>query len=29
MTIVDGPDDRQRAKLLAEKLRQWKSITKA
>jgi hypothetical protein len=29
MTILDGSDARQRAKLLAEKLRQWKSITKA
>jgi len=24
--ILDGPDDRQRAELIAERLRQWKSI---
>jgi hypothetical protein len=29
MGLVDGGDDRQRAKLIAERLRQWKSITKA
>jgi len=27
MNILDGPDDRQRVELLAERLRQWKSIT--
>jgi Predicted nucleotide-binding protein containing TIR-like domain len=27
--ILDGPDDRQRAELIAERLRHWKSITKA
>jgi len=25
--ILDGHDDRQRAKLIAERLEQWKSIT--
>ena len=29
MTILDGRDDRQRAELIAERLRQWKSITNA
>jgi hypothetical protein len=29
MTVLDGRDDRQRAKLLAERLKRWKSITKA
>ena len=29
MTILDGTDDRQRAELLAERLRMWKSITNA
>ena len=29
MTILDGGDDRQRAELIAERLRQWKSITSA
>jgi hypothetical protein len=29
MSILDGGDDRQRAELLAERLRQWKSITNA
>jgi len=29
MTILDGRDDRQRAELIAEQLRQWKSITNA
>jgi hypothetical protein len=29
MSILDGRDDRQRAKLIAERLRDWKSITNA
>jgi hypothetical protein len=29
MSILDGHDDRQRAKLIAEKLRRWKALTKA
>jgi hypothetical protein len=29
MSILDGRDDRQRVKLIAERLRDWKSITKA
>ena len=29
MSVLDGPDDRKRAELIAERLRQWKSITKA
>lgn len=29
MSIVDGSDDRQRAELIAERLRRWKSITNA
>jgi len=29
MSILDGRDDRQRAKLIAERLRHWKSITNA
>jgi hypothetical protein len=29
MTILDGGDDTQRAELIAERLRQWKSITSA
>jgi hypothetical protein len=29
MTIVDGSDDRKRAKLISERLRDWKSITNA
>jgi hypothetical protein len=29
MRILDGGDDRQRAKLIAERLRHWKSITNA
>src|SRR3954451_14058977 len=28
MTVLDGRDDRQRAELIAERLRRWKSITK-
>jgi len=28
MTILDGRDERQRAELIAERLRHWKSITK-
>jgi hypothetical protein len=28
MSILDGRDDRQRAALIAERLRDWKSITK-
>jgi len=28
MSILDGRDDRQRAELIAERLRDWKSITK-
>ena len=27
MSILDGRDERQRAKLIAERLRHWKSIT--
>ena len=27
MTILDGRDDRQRAELIAERLKHWKSIT--
>ena len=27
MSILDGSDDRQRAELIAEQLRRWKSIT--
>jgi hypothetical protein len=26
MSILDGPDDRQRVAWIAERLRQWKSI---
>src|SRR2546421_5808123 len=29
MSILDGRDDKQRAELIAERLRDWKSITKA
>jgi CAP12/Pycsar effector protein, TIR domain len=29
MTILDGHDDRQRAELIAERLKRWKSITNA
>jgi hypothetical protein len=29
MSILDGPDDRRRAELIAECLRNWKSITNA
>jgi hypothetical protein len=29
MSILDGRDDRQRAELIAERLRYWKSITNA
>jgi hypothetical protein len=29
MTILDGSDERQRADLLAARIRDWKSITKA
>ena len=29
MTVLDGRDDRQRAELITERLRDWKSITKA
>jgi hypothetical protein len=29
MSILDGRDERQRAKLIAERLRHWKSITNA
>jgi hypothetical protein len=29
MTILDGRDDRRRAQLIAERLRHWKSITRA
>ena len=29
MSVLDGRDDRQRAELIAERLRHWKSITKA
>ncbi len=28
VSILDGPDDRQRAALIAERLRQWKAIAK-
>jgi hypothetical protein len=29
MSILDGPDDRQRVELLRARLRQWKSIANA
>ena len=29
MSIVDGRDDRKRAELIAERLRQWKSVKNA
>ena len=29
LSILDGRDDQRRAELLAERLRQWKSITNA
>ena len=29
MGSLDGSDERQRAELIADRLRQWKSITKA
>ena len=29
MSILDGRDDRQRAELIAERLKRWKSITNA
>jgi hypothetical protein len=29
MSILDGRDDRKRAELIAERLKYWKSITKA
>jgi hypothetical protein len=29
MSILDGSDERQRAELIAERLRHWKSITNA
>jgi hypothetical protein len=29
MSILDGPDDRQRAELISERLRRWKSMTSA
>ena len=29
MSILDGRDDRQRAELIAERLKHWKSITNA
>jgi len=29
MSTLDGPDDRQRAELIAERLMRWKSTTKA
>jgi len=29
LNILDGSDDRRRAKLIAERLKNWKSITKA
>jgi hypothetical protein len=29
MAILDGRDDEKRAELIAERLRQWKSATKA
>jgi hypothetical protein len=29
LTILDGPDDRQRSELISERLRHWKSITSA
>jgi hypothetical protein len=29
MTILDGSDERQRAELIAARIRDWKSITKA
>jgi hypothetical protein len=29
LVILDGHDDRQRAELIAERLKRWKSITNA
>ena len=29
MTILDGPDERRRAELIAQRLSHWKSITNA
>jgi hypothetical protein len=29
LSILDGRDDRQRAELIAERLKQWESITNA
>jgi hypothetical protein len=29
MSILDGPDDRQRGELISERLKHWKSITNA
>jgi hypothetical protein len=29
MSILDGPDDRRRAELIAERLTHWKSTTNA
>jgi hypothetical protein len=29
MGIMDGPDDRQRAEMIAERLSRWRSITNA
>jgi hypothetical protein len=29
MSILDGSDDQQRAELIAERLRRWKSMTAA
>jgi len=29
LSIMDGGDDRKRAELIAERLRQWKSLTNA
>jgi len=29
LSILDGRDDRRRAELIAERLRQWESITNA
>jgi hypothetical protein len=29
LSILDGRDDQQRAELIAERLRNWKSITNA
>jgi hypothetical protein len=29
MIVMDGPDDRQRAELISQRLEQWKALTNA